>query len=561
MLSNKRKRTKNNDLTKQEKRRKIEWKDMISPSNIRNYMMNNTLMDWIVYYKKYNVTIPPYLQQRFDEGIKFEKIVIDKLRKKYQVVTICDTNMSRSEEKFYETVKNMKRGIEIIYQGVLHDYDDNIFGCPDLLVRSDRMKEIFNIDVEVGDQPYYYLVVDIKNSVLDMTQDGVHLKNSGNIPAYKGQVLLYCRMLENIMGYKVGSGYVLGKKWTYTNNKITYSGRNYMNKLATINYNDIDIKYNMKVNNAIEWVQRMRREGDEWSLNPPSCKELYPNMKNMDNIDIKREINKELYDITSIWNCGVQERKLAHENNIYRWDDTKLNGTIMGLKNNMCSMVDKILSIQRDETLIYTDDLLKTNEKWREFDNNVMELYIDFETIIDKNDIGRIFMIGIGWEENYKWHFKNFIMKENTDMSEFEMICEFNHFIKDNFVCEPLFIHWTHAEKSFYNNFLKKHENSNKEGLNFFDLYKLFYNNKIVVKGALNFSLKSIAKAMYSNKMIESNWDSDNLCSDGLTAMHMALTLYENEDDINSSIMNSIANYNMIDCKVMWEILKYLRSL
>ena len=540
----------NNNINNNISKKKINWNNMISPSNIRNYMMNNTLIDWISYYKKYNITVPSYLQARFDGGNLYEQIVINKLRKKYQVVTISTMNDSRSVEKFNETVKKMNKGVEIIYQGILHDIKDNLFGCPDLLVRSDRMKEIFNISVPYNTElPYYYVVVDIKHSTLDMMKDGVHIKNSGCIPAYKGQILLYCRMLENIMGYKVNTGYVLGKNWNNT-------------KLGTIDYNNMDSKYIDKVDRGIEWVRRMRSDGGDWSLYPPSCSELYPNMKNMDNIDIKREINKNLYDITSIWNCGIVERKLAHNNNIYRWDDIRLNGSIMGLKgSNMCNIVDRILSVQREETLIYTSDLLKSKEMWREFDNNVMELYIDFETIIDKNDIGRIFMIGIGWEENYKWHFKNFIMKENTDMSELEMICEFNYFIKSYFVCDPLFIHWTHAEKSFYNNFLKKHENLNKDGLPFFDLYKLFYNNKIVVKGALNFSLKSIAKAMYCNKMIESNWDSDNVCSDGLTAMHMALTLYDNGDDINSSIMNSIADYNMIDCKVMWEILKYLRSL
>jgi hypothetical protein len=539
-------------------KRKINWNTMISPSNIKNYMMNDMLIDWVQYYKKYKITIPPYLQARFNDGKLFENIVINKLRKKYQVITINDTTNCTSYEMYRDTIKMMKKGVEIIYQGILHDYNDNTYGSPDLLVRSDRMEEIFNIIPHNINAPYYYIVVDIKHSLLDMMQDGIHLKNSNHIPAYKGQVLMYCRMLENIMGYKVNCGYILGKKWTYTKNNTSYSGNDM--KLATIDYNTVDSKYKDKVDRAIEWIRRMRREGSEWLLSPPSCSELYPNMKNMDNIVIKREINKNVYDITSIWNCGIKERKLAHDNNIYRWDDIRLNGNIMGLKGNMCSIVDKILSVQRNE-MIYINDLMKSKEVWREFNNNVMELYIDFETIIDKNDIGRIFMIGIGWEENYKWHFKNFIMKENTDMSELEMITEFNKYIKDHFVCDPIFIHWTHAEKSFYNNFLKKHDNLKKGGLNFFDLYKLFYNNKITVKGALNFSLKSIAKAMYCNKMIQSNWDSDNVCSDGLTAMHLALTLYENGDDIMTPIMDSIANYNMIDCKVMWEILKYLRSL
>ena len=100
----------------------------------------------------------------------------------------------------------------------------------------------------------------------------------------------------------------------------------------------------------------------------------------------------------------------------------------------------------------------------------------------------------------------------------------------------------------------------------FYDLYKLFYDEPIVVKGALNFSLKSIAKALYKNNLIESSWDSSNPCSNGLTAMILANEIYEKVykktiDNISyDPVMKEIIKYNEIDCKVMWEIHNLLRN-
>ena len=73
----------------------------------------------------------------------------------------------------------------------------------------------------------------------------------------------------------------------------------------------------------------------------------------------------------------------------------------------------------------------------------------------------------------------------------------------------------------------------------------------------LNFSLKSVVKAFYDNMFIETNYDTD--VDNGLQAMVMAYECYKN-NNVNSYIMSNIQSYNEIDCKVMWEIIEYLRK-
>jgi hypothetical protein len=119
---------------------------------------------------------------------------------------------------------------------------------------------------------------------------------------------------------------------------------------------------------------------------------------------------------------------------------------------------------------------------------------------------------------------------------------------------ESVFIHWTHAEPAFYS---KTCEKLNLKEKIFLDLYKVFINEPIVIKSALNYSLKTIAKAMYDNGLIKTLWDSDSTCSNGLDVLYLANQHYFY--GVNDYDFSDIIHYNEIDCKVLCEILQYLR--
>ena len=144
------------------------------------------------------------------------------------------------------------------------------------------------------------------------------------------------------------------------------------------------------------------------------------------------------------------------------------------------------------------------------------------------------------------------------------MLNEFNSFIKTILKKENkkegIFIHWTNAEPINFKKAIKRHNLDNK--LIFYDLYKLFKDNKIVIKGALNYSLKTISKSLKKYNYNETIWDNNSLCSNGLNAMLLAYKLYKKNNIIYGTepIMQDIIKYNEIDCKVMMEILYYLRN-
>ena len=73
-------------------------------------------------------------------------------------------------------------------------------------------------------------------------------------------------------------------------------------------------------------------------------------------------------------------------------------------------------------------------------------------------------------------------------------------------------------------------------------------------KNALDYSIKSIGKAMHGLNLIKTTWDSD--CQDGLDAMFVAMQCYK-----NNTPLDDIEKYNYVDVIVSKEIYEYLNSL
>ena len=141
-----------------------------------------------------------------------------------------------------------------------------------------------------------------------------------------------------------------------------------------------------------------------------------------------------------------------------------------------------------------------------------------------------------------------------------------NFFIKQKKLLDPedkypiRLFHWSPAEQTHFNRVVDRNsqvlDKLYNQDVHWIDLCDIFIKTPIVVRGAVTFKLKDIAKAMYSMNLITTTWT--NEISSGLTAMQMAADYYRTNNG-NNNIMSEIEEYNMIDCKVMWDIVKYLR--
>ncbi len=689
-------------------RNERNWDEWVSASSTKNYLIKDPLLDWLSYHSNtFAGKNPKYVgnllkaastksENNFTEfimaqGNEFEAKIMEYLYSVHDdiIVDIGGNANARSEEKALDTIYAMNRGIPIIYAGVLHNTDDNTYGVPDLIVRSDWLKEIVKFSpisnedsmipsplltnfLDAGDTDddegmesddsnagrggdlseakgeakgekkysyrlrsrglkkkelpkYHYRIVDIKFTTLYLRADGIHLLNSNFIPAYKSQLYIYTKALGKIQGYTPSCSYILGRKWTYKTKNEVYKGTSCVDKLGVINYETIDLEFVEKTKKAIEWIKDMRKNGANWDINNvPLCRpELYPNMSNYHDQpwhSIKKQLADENKEITDLWMCGVKNRELAIANKVYKWTDPACTAFILGVHGPQISRVLKqILKVNQGlsiedggsgtDQIIFPEKIQNNDENWQQ--RQKLEMFVDFEFVNDViSDFSKmpnveakaiIFMIGAGYFDFYsnEWIYKEFTVDDLTPEEECRICEDFSNYVRqeaDWFECyNPLLIHWSNAENWQWETAFEKHDGIERSWIptkrileeerideedhgerergkiqetepRWFDLLQVFKKEPVVVKGCLGFGLKEVAGALSKHGFIQTKWDQNNSCVDGAGAMlgafkasKEARTRRQKLKDM--SRIRDIAKYNEVDCKVVGEIMTYIRGL
>lgn len=568
-------------------------KPWVSATKTYNFMVNDSIVDWFKIcgkrersfsndFENTNETFSNFLMKK---GVEFEKEIISFLKQKHHVVTI---SQYYNVDKVHETISNMKKGVPIIHSAPIFNKHNRTYGIIDLLIRSDYFEEVFNLSpINNRDKyipspklltPFHYRVVDIKFSTLNLCANGINIRNSGKISAYKSQLCIYNNALSMIQGYKPTQAYLLGRRWEYTTKGQYYYNNSCLDRLGVIDFEGVDKSYIDSTKNAIRWYRNVLKYGIKWDILNPTNHNMYPNMCVDSGIwnSQKEKLANKLGDITMLWQCGVKHRKNAFKHGVKSWKDPKCNSEILGLKGKYAKIVDEIIKINRDSSkLISPQKICCEDYDWVSFSEN--DLFVDFETF---NDICKplntipmqdrfeiIYMIGVGYIKNNKWNYISFTCDSPTNDSEYKIIDKFMKFVNSHSK-NPRIIYW-HAEKSFWNRSYEKHFNISRTKQNYiynnwqldnwFDLCNFFRTNSIVIKGCFGYGLKPISNQMRQYGMINTYMDSE--CKNGMMAMIKAWRCYgTSQDPVNAPIMKDIVKYNEFDCKVLWDILTYLRK-
>ena len=612
-----------------------DWQQWVSAGRTRNWMLNDTLLDWLQLYGKNCGYVPKnelsshnknldFLEFIFTKGKEFEEGILRLLQRQFGVVTVAQDYKEISRlEKAEETFAAMQQGAPIIYQAVLWDAQNMNYGSPDFLIRSDILQKLFPDSIslqaasasapDLGDKGWHYRVVDTKFTTIHLNADGTQLGNGGSAPAYKAQLYIYNRMLGRLQGFEPPESYLLGRGWEQRQGGVTYRGSNATERLGPVPQNGTvtnKVPIAVAVEEGLNWVRRVRTDGQEWQLLPqPSVPELYPNMGRVDDdmmvaaapVDIepgdveggppeqwehvKKWLAGELKELTLLWQVGVPKREVAHSRGIYRWDDPRLTPTairVAGAKHKR--VLAQLLSVNRGDEPPVLPLHIETNQgNWRVTPK--LEFYVDFEYCSDLNDDfsklpekgGQplIFMIGCGHLEEGKWQFKSLVVNDLSEPEELRIIEEWLAHMAltrdrlDPGNAQPQIIHWSSAEpnalQNSYNSAWNRHNHPGDwPDLGWYDfLGEVVREEPVVVGGALDFGLKAMANAMHSHGLIETRWADSPM--DGLGAMvgawHCAKEGRRLGVPMGSlPLMDEIARYNEVDCKVMMDIVRYLRQ-
>ncbi len=587
-----------------------DWDRWVSPTRTRNFILDDPLLDWLeLYGEAHGFERDPSSSQYdprtdfteflFEQGHKFEAAIAELLGKGHHVETIATTPRvdARRLEQAEATFAAMERAVPIIYQGVLWDAEHRTYGIPDLLVRTDVLRELFPDAIspaEAGhaapDLPganWHYRVVDIKFTTLYLSSRG-ELDNSGSGPTYKAQLFIYNRALGRLQGYESPMSYLLGRGWTQGRQR----GSSALDRLAPVPQagtvtNKTPIAEITAA--AVQWVRRVRSASAAWEVLPkPSVPELYPNGSNdMDAPwhNAKRRIASELDELTQLWWVSPKGRRQAHEVGISRWTDPRVTPEHLGItRAGTASTLAHILNVNRDANgpVVHPPRIGACREEWHS--TPPLEFYVDFESVSDlADDFSRlperggqplIFMIGCGHVEAGTWRFESFVVDALTEPEEARIIAEWlAHMeqVRQRLALQlatPRLIHWSPAEVSFfekaYDSARARQRRPDWPSLNWFDfLQRVVRAEPIVLRGALAFGLKAVAKAMHAHGLIETLWGDGP--ADGLGAMVGAWWCAEESRRTGVpmsriDLMQDIICYNEVDCKVMMEIVRYLRE-
>lgn len=563
-------------------------KEWVSGTAVKNYLLKDPILDWLKYRHGKNTDVHNYgtgTHHLFEMGDKFESTVFDYLDKKYKGYTklvVEDTSRVNTEHS-KQTFKFMKDGVPIIKQAALYNSSNKTCGVADLLIRSDWINKIVETPVVVDSagssvlkKKYHYVVVDIKWTTMYLCADGRHIRNSHRFPSYKGQLAIYNAAVGQLQGYTPSTSYILAKSWKYSKNGDMYNGYDCFERLGEIDFESYDSNVIHDTVDAIKWVRNVRYNNSKWTCNPPSRKELYPNMCNVYDApyhNMKKDIAENINELTQLWMVGVKNRTVSHKNGVYSWSDPMCSSETMGVKGKKISpIIDKIIEMNRDSDSLVEPKVVTNNyQNWQK--NNKFDFYVDLESInscfYDKSinlrdsreDNGVVFMIGVGYIDKGKWKYRCFSMERYCIEEERRIIDEFTSFIDSKVTKKrkPVMFHWGDAERTLFNTANRRHNmrwTSKFNSMNWVDFCRIFKSEPIVVKGAKKFNLKEVTNAMNSLGLINISWDNDGP-ADGLSAMISAVDYYKG---VSTDSFKRIIEYNEVDCRSVYEIVNYLRN-
>lgn len=387
--------------------------------------------------------------------------------------------------------------------------------------------------------------------------------------------------------------------------------------------NDIDDQ--TRAIHAMEWIKYCKSSGGNWTLFPrPTNDMLFPNMKNQYSgswTSAKKEIANRLKEITSVWHCGIRHRIQALERGISRYDDPRLCTEVMGITgkkrvvtvsemlamNQFVALArekvpdDEFIHDSRDNEPILIrpsfgsvsptifSDSSKSKLDWRQ-SGSMVEFSVDFETIsniadkMDKfpliHDTTSIRAIGCGHysAEQKQFVVRIFKLEYETAEAEIAMIDEWFAWMSaihakggpsGPYTKPPRVWHYSHAEVTF----LEKAHNcaairlGRNDWINkvqWCDLLSVVRGEPMVIRGCLDFGLKSIAKSLYSLGKINVIWPESQVDS-GMSAMMACIRAAEDAKRLGISIgqtaimRDAIEVYLRVDVVVVHEVLNYLR--
>lgn len=581
-----------------------EPESWIDPREVRNWVQGDPLLDWLNAFGntaglQRDDELPTY-DARTDfrlfvqeKSAQFKEAVFNLLAARAPTaVRIPRTHLA---EEARATLDALRSGAGVILRGLLLDPARGANCRPDVLIRSDLLASWFpdaltQTEAEAGspalghDRIHYRPVV-LGFRTFDLTADG-HLSTAMDQLVHAVEGWFCAQAISDAQGLRVPRAYALGRNWRQDEQR----GRGTLERLARIDTGrwlpQRDCTLADLARSAAAWLRRLRRDGKHWRVLPePSVPELYPHARNLDDSPwhaTKRRLAEELEELTLLPGMNPQRRMAAHEVGLTRWRQKEVTAAALLVMSPVAAaQLDAVLAANRSPSPTVLPNRIETgSERWRRV--LAIEFFVDFETVSHLEDDladlpnqgGRslIAQVGCGHvTSDGVWRFAQWTVDSLTIEEERRVLDAWLVHMSD--VCRAAGVelsasqvcHWSAAERvhleTAYDNARQRHpSNAWPAALPWFDvLQDVVRAAPVAVTGAFSFGLKAIAKAMHSAGFIATTWPSGP--TDGLGAMVATWRAARETGELSKHpLMLEVGRYNETDCRVMMEILSWLRA-
>ena len=410
----------------------------------------------------------------------------------------------------------------------------NVSGRVDALVHGREINRVFNYNFPLEEESLY--PVCFTDSRLEKRSNQHTLRDTPSMKVSKSKLYL------SALSLNVSFGLIVGR---HAENRQNMD-------IAIVEFDDVDSYIKNVVEDAVKWANYLKTNFATISIDPPSHPNLYPNMcakphNNAAVFERKLQLALKNDEITLICKVDTKHRKHAHSKGITKWSHRDLCSQTLGMKpkTKTSQLVDGILKANR------AADPLVDKSRIPEV-CNPHDMFVDFETSSLHEWSNYLFMIGYCMERAS--NFTGLVVIEPT-LAEEERI--FKHFI--NVIEEKgvrRIFHYSSHEKIVCNHLKLRHGFGVPESVQWVDLRTHIENIHFVPKGALNYKLKNIVKAMHKWNMVDTVWTSD--CKDGQEAMFDSFVAYKVND---TETLVDVLEYNRVDVVSMMEVWRYLKSV
>ena len=467
---------------------------------------------WISFSDLYPCIVGDPLQVYLKKHLNFPEIPYNSTTRNKK-----DEYFKKNQDKLYFVSDKSNKGRYKSFLEKLEERDKDFYSIP---IYNDRYKWRTMIDLIVRKR---YFGIDDDEYVI------VLLMDSKTITEYRRyQAHFYSMMLKYNKCIDTSTVYLINIQ----NDNIQYISTN--NKCIQKDIVDY-----------CRWIRHCINYGSVYTLNPPSHPNLYPNMKVICNDrkydEYKKQYAESLEEITLIYRCHPKHRDIMHRKGIYSYLDDRFDVSLLGFPKKYEFIVKKMIEMKKtsDATIyIGKDDI---------FHETNTEFYMDFETTMD--DI--IYWIGIGViQKGKEYKYISFVSSYPTIEEQYRIMKETKEFLsrfKDKQV------YYWYAEQRFWERV--KDERLKMDFSDWIDMCKIFQDTPIIIKGAFDFKLKTIVKAL--NILGYINLHLPTGCNSGMESIELAKTFYKTRED---ELYSCLKEYNEYDCKALYLIKKTIEE-